>query len=162
MIVMMPRKLTHKQVKFVKLMANGIAQGKAAAFAGYVAPEQEAWRLLRVPAVTQAISEAVERRIMTEGATLGFRVLVDLAKGGKAENVRFQAAKTLLQAAGHLADKGKLAPDAAKQETTIQDLEAMQKMIADRKADLEGEIRDVTPLNADILSISEGGYHNSL
>lgn len=146
----MAKKLTDKQFIFVKLMAKGVKQGKSAEIAGYTSPEQEAWRLLRMPVIALAISEAVERCIMTEGATLGFRVLVGLAKTGNTENVRFQAAKMLLQAAGHLADKGRVPSIAAKQEATLQDLEDIQKMIAERKVDLEGGIRDITPLNADI------------
>lgn len=71
--------LTEQQAGFVaSYLANGERQTEAARQAGYAHPEQEGWRLMRNPAVWQAILDG-QRRQASRLRAVGIRTLERLA-----------------------------------------------------------------------------------
>lgn len=94
--------LTPKQSAFVTNLVLGNPPGKAAEMAGYSYPDQSSWRLTRVPAIQAAIRKESERILITQGvpAALGFMISAPADKKLPGA-VRFQAAKWVMESAGH-------------------------------------------------------------
>ena len=95
--------LTDKQRLFVEAyLANGAKRKLAAISAGYTNPETEGWRMMKNPAVLQAIREGREELISGEmsGIAMGTlkQIMLDTAAPPAA---RVAAAKWTLEAAGH-------------------------------------------------------------
>ena len=94
--------LTEQQRQFViAYVSNGGNGRQAAAVAGYSFPDQSAHNLRRNPAVSSAIRAELSRQI-EGGASLGWAVMRELmTDAATSPQVRFQAAKWSLEAAGH-------------------------------------------------------------
>ena len=95
-------KLTTKQKRFVtEYVANASNAAEAARRAGYSSkrPDQEGYRLLRLPHVVAAIKEAAER-MLNANVIIGAQTIVDLAKNAESESVRLQAGQSLLDRGG--------------------------------------------------------------
>jgi hypothetical protein len=93
--------LNESQGVFVReFVANGGDRQKAARLAGYSDPRTEGYRLLNTQKVRDAIKREQERVIQCEGASLALASLLDLLKETTPANVRFQAARWILEAAG--------------------------------------------------------------
>lgn len=85
-----------RRAKFVELVADGIAAGKAAEQAGYAHGAQEAYRLLKDPEVVRAIQEASEGR--SAGLVgVALSTCVRLMKEKYPPSVQLGAAKTILE-----------------------------------------------------------------
>ena len=99
--------LTARQLGFVKayVKLGGMNATQAAIAAGYSGKGDRngaavaASRLLQRPVIIQAIREEVERTLRA-GVALGASVLEQLAREGKSESVRLQAAQALLDRGG--------------------------------------------------------------
>lgn len=98
-----PEGLTHKQALFVKALVSGRKQGEAAAMAGYVGyPDSNASRLVRLPHIQRAIRRETERRLLVEGIPAALEFIVKAPADKKLPGaVRFQAAKWVMESAGH-------------------------------------------------------------
>lgn len=97
--------LTDLQNRMVAATCDGLPPGLAALKAGY-SLEEAGWQTLRLPSVIVAIHLEIQRRIVTEGAPLGLRVLVELAKDDTVPGaVRRACARDLMAMAGHVAPK---------------------------------------------------------
>lgn len=139
--------LTERQGAFVAAYAKSSLGTASAIEAGY-APEWaavEANRLLRLPIVSAALQFEVRRRI-TVLAPMALGVLEHLARNEQvADKVRLDAAKTLLDRAGHIAPRAKadsMGADLPLNEMTTAEL----RSLADK---LEGEIAGrAKPVNA--------------
>jgi hypothetical protein len=93
--------LNEPQGVFVReYVANGGDRQKAARLAGYSDQRTEGYRLLNTPKVRQAIKEEQERVITCEGGSKALAAMMTLLGEETPHNVRFQAAKWILEAAG--------------------------------------------------------------
>jgi hypothetical protein len=81
-------------------VANGGDRQKAARLAGYSDPRTEGYRLLNMQKVRDAIKREQERVIMCEGGSRALAAMLGLLGEETPHNVRFQAAKWILEAAG--------------------------------------------------------------
>ena len=80
--------------------ANGGDRQKAARLAGYSDPRTEGYRLLNTQKVRDAIKHEQERVITCEGGSRALAAMLGLLGEETPHNVRFQAAKWILEAAG--------------------------------------------------------------
>lgn len=98
-------RLTPKQRRFVDhyLSLGGVNATRAAVLAGYEGGRNgagvTAHRLLKQPAILQAIRDLAEARLRS-GVALAASVLEELAKTAKNESVRLKAAESLLDRGG--------------------------------------------------------------
>ena len=93
--------LNESQGIFVReYVANGGDRQKAAKLAGYSDPRTEGYRLLNTQKVRDAIKDEQERAITCEGGSQALATMLGLLGEGTPHNVRFQAAKWVLEAAG--------------------------------------------------------------
>jgi hypothetical protein len=93
--------LNESQGVFVReFVANGGDRQKAARLAGYSDPRTEGYRLLNTQKVRDAIKHEQERLIMSEGGSRALATMLGLLGEETPHNVRFQAAKWILEAAG--------------------------------------------------------------
>lgn len=111
-----PRKsegLTPQQRTFVAEFVSGNGdKTRAARIAGYADPGREVFRLLSNPNVLKAVHDARARLLDGDLATVALSTMRDLMDKKNPGNVRFQAAKYILDAAGHGAksDEGRERP----------------------------------------------------
>lgn len=94
--------LTERQAKFAQALIRGATIPEAALGAGYSHGES-GYQALDSSAVQAALSDYRDRVLKTEGANLGMTTMMDLCDGKVAAGVRYQAAKWLLEHAGHVA-----------------------------------------------------------
>jgi phage terminase small subunit len=134
------RNLTERQSRFVEAYVNGRNITGSAIDAGYSesTASQIGSALLKVPHIQAAVQAGV-RHALALDAPLARRVLVDLAQDAHMNpKIRLDAAKTLLDRAGHVAPRpttDKSAEHQALHEMSIEQLRAL----ADR---LESELAD--------------------
>lgn len=136
--IALQHQFTPKQDAFASFVIDGIAPRAAAELAGYAkdSADLEAKRLLRHPAILAVVQVGIARRLAI-GAPMALSVLQDFALDPSMHpKIRLDAAKTLLDRAGHIAPKAVAAGQAGDvplNEMTMTDLRAL----ADK---LEGEI----------------------
>lgn len=144
--------LTEKQAKFVKLVTEGVPRGRAAELAGYSAPDQDAWRLVRTPSVIAALHEERERIIKTEVGSLGLARLIEgLQPGAMARKDQLGYIRTALQMAGHL-EKASENKDLSKKDPHQMSAEELRQFIDMGRKSLEvldSRAKDITPGPAD-------------
>jgi len=153
--------LTEQQTEFVRQMiVNGGNEHNAAKAAGYDADyiKTAVYRLRRNPKVVDALRRERENWIQTTGGSLAIKTLealmIDPAVSGQ---VRFQAAKFTLEAAGHGIQVQKLQlglpdPDKPLSDMSLTELEAFLKAGSSAIATLQDERAktiDVTPTKVD-------------
>ena len=122
--------LTEKQAAFVAhFVGGGLRQTEAAAAAGYASPREEAWGLIRNPAVQAEIAKARAALISGDGARLAWRTMARLMEDGSGSPpaVQFQAARWVLEASGQglaarIAERG-IEPERALAEMSLGELE---------------------------------------
>lgn len=151
------RGLTAKRRKFVNNVLLGLKPAKAAEVAGYSCPAQAANYLTNQLSIQNAIQRESQRVLMTEGLSNSLRFMVSAPGNEKLPGaVRFQAAKWVMEAAGHglAAQRAALGlPDSDKplSEMSITELDAFlaagRGAIAQIKANemrtIEGESRNI-------------------
>jgi hypothetical protein len=123
--------LTDKQAAFVThFVGGGLRQTEAAAAAGYASPREEAYSLIRNPAVQAEIGKARAALIAGDGARLAWRTMARLMEDGAGSPpaVQFQAARWVLEASGQglaarIAERG-VEPERALAEMSLGELEA--------------------------------------
>ena len=114
------RGLSEKQDKFVRQLVIGNTQTEAARLAGYAFPDQDAYRLVRLPKIQREIRDRTEALLNTVGAIVGVGTLLSIAKNEKSPAAaRVQAANSLLDRVGI----GK--KDAPKQSLSDKDISGM-------------------------------------
>lgn len=100
--------LTEQQGAFVvNYVANGGNRQQAARTAGYSDPRTESYRLLNLPHIRQAIADERERVLGCELASKALATMSELLGEDIPAQVRFQAARWVLEAVGH--DSGRVA-----------------------------------------------------
>jgi len=123
--------LNESQGIFVReYVANGGDRQKAARMAGYRDPRTEGYRLLNTQKVRDAIKHEQERVIGCEGASLALGVLFDLLKENAPANVRFQAARWILEAAGIGAVAQTERPNDAASNISVMSIEELEAFVA--------------------------------
>lgn len=115
----MSRKLTGKQAAFVDAVANGVKPTPAARSAGYVVAKTDAYRLLRLPHVLEALQERRSARIRGDLASVALTTMQDLMSGDTPAATRYQASKWVLEHAGHHVD-----PDQDHQAKPLEEMDA--------------------------------------
>ena len=95
--------LNEQQQKFVHYLSLGNNQKSAAQLAGYSGPEHAAYRLLLNPFIRKAVHDARVSRL-TGTACQALNVMTDLLES-PSHVVQFQAARWILESAGHVAPK---------------------------------------------------------
>lgn len=147
--------LTEQQRKFVMAYINSGDEKAAAIASEYSWPmSPTARQAIRSPVVVAAIQAEVSRRIRTEGAVIGHSVLIEVARDTTApKGVRVDAAKALLDRAGHIAPRAEAARNTDGRplaEYSIEDLQGLVDSLKRRAAD---QARDVTaPISASASS----------
>ncbi|API60547.1 hypothetical protein BSL82_15690 [Tardibacter chloracetimidivorans] len=138
--------LTEKQLAFVQAYAEGCSPGEAALKSGY-ATREVGYQVVRSPAVQKALHEWRENMINTEGANLAIRTMIALMQPGNPGGVRFQAAKYMLDAAGH-GPKDESGHAKELHEMTADELEAA---ISKLDSALAGKAEAAKPVNARVI-----------
>lgn len=143
--------LTAAQDAFVaEYVANGAKGTAAAKAAGYADPGQEAWRLLQLPHVQEAIRFEQARIIRGELGTLAVAVLKSILKNPSTDKdmmaLKGRVAIAVVDRAGHVAPK---APEAAKptgdKPITEMSVAELDEVIAKGQALLDARLKNVTP-----------------
>lgn len=93
----MARKLTEKQANFVAHTARGVARTHAARLAGFSAPEVEAYRLMRLPHVVEALHQRREAALKGDLAHLVVDTMRDLLGPTTPAATRYNAARWVLE-----------------------------------------------------------------
>lgn len=97
-----PDRLTAMQSVFVRELVGTGRQGKAAEAAGYSYPDQAGHYLVRQPHIQRAIQIETERRLRVEGVPAALQFMITAPADKKLPGaVRFQAAKWVMESAGH-------------------------------------------------------------
>ena len=150
--------LTDKQRRFVRFYVhNGGHAAAAAESAGYENPAQSAHQILRSKRVQAGVKREREKFIDGDLANAAACCIRDLITDKDTPaNVRFQASKWALEAAGHStkgADAAADGGDKSLNEMTIDELQAFinggQQAIADKR-DQEARTIDVQPGSAQV------------
>jgi phage terminase small subunit len=128
--------LSEKQAAFVQAFVDQgsgdyIAAAKAAGYTPSVAKTSH-YRVTRSPQLLAAIHLEVSRRLQ-EGAPIALKVLTDLAGSAKTpEKIRLDAAKAILDRAGHIAPRARSLGDAGEKtlgEMSLDELKATQERL---------------------------------
>jgi phage terminase small subunit len=139
------RQLTDKQTAFVTALIETGDAATAAELAGFRdRPSKEAWRLLRIPHVLAALNTAVAAAL-AEDAPLARNLLRQYVKDDSMNpKIRLDAAKTLLDRAGHIAPKAK--DQSAGHEKPLNEMSTEElRALADRfEAELAGRAKLVS------------------
>lgn len=114
--------MTDKQAAFVSALLQGHSIPKAGEIAGYSHPSG-AYQAVSSRTVQDALRRFRQRAINTEGASLGYRTMIELCADDQPASVRFQAAKFLMVAGG--AGKADEDDDNAIGEMSEQELERL-------------------------------------
>jgi hypothetical protein len=142
--------LTEMQAAFVRHVSEGVEPNQAVTLAGYGTSNiySRAHELLRSPHVLAAIHLDVRRRLVS-GAPIALAVIERLVKDESTPpKIRLDAAKTLLDRAGHIAPRAIL--DKGTQELALHELSLSElRSLADRlEGELAGRAKDVSGANA--------------
>lgn len=140
--------LDDKQAVFVNTVIDGMRPQEAALASGY--PALAAFGLLRLPNIMLAMRSEVARRLRSEGAAVGYQVLVRIARDEDApKGVRAQCAMALLDRAGHVAPRAEAAAPGEKTMSEMTPHELLD-VINECEGELAGRAR---PVNAPELEL---------
>jgi hypothetical protein len=141
--------LTDKEANFVRHISEGIAPPDAARLAGFAEASRGAvYSLLRAPRVLAAIHTEVRRKLVAV-APIALAVIERLVKDDTTPpKIRLDAAKTLLDRAGHIAPRAIV--DKATHELSLHELSIGElRQLADRlEGELAGRAKDISGANA--------------
>lgn len=136
-------KITAQQQEFVRLVALGTPHDEAAVLAGY-APHT-GWSVMQSPAVRRVLHLAISEVLVTEGAPLAVKTLLEVVKNKEySPRDRVAAARTILDRAGYT---GKSTSADSPADKPLSEMSTDElKALVDK---LEGELADrATPVNA--------------
>ncbi len=143
-------KLTEMQAAFVRHVSEGVEPNQAVTLAGYGTSNiySRAHDLLHAPHVLAAIHSEVRRRLVA-GAPIALAVIERLVKDDTTPpKIRLDAAKTLLDRAGHIAPRAitdKATHELALHELSLGDL----RQLADKlEGEIAGRAKDVSGADA--------------
>lgn len=141
----LPSGLTQKQADFVGFRVLGIPQTEAARMAGYAFPDQDGYRLSRLPHVQAAIVREVRRAILTEDFQLARETIRQaMIRPDVPWGVKMTAAKLTLDAV-HEFTREKTGDDKEMEDMTPAEL---VELIRQAEATAAGRARDITPGSA--------------
>lgn len=101
----MSKKLTEKQATFVAHVSKGVNRTKAARIAGFASPAVEAFRLMKLPHVVEALHSRREAALRGDLASLAVDTMRDLMSSETPAATRYQASKWVLEHSGHQVDQ---------------------------------------------------------
>lgn len=107
----MARKLTNKQAIFVAHTSKGVSRTQAARLAGFSAPAVEAYRLMRLPHVVDALKQRRDAALKGDLAALAVDTMRDLMAPNTPAATRYNAARWVLENAGHSRSDNELSRD---------------------------------------------------
>ena len=143
--------LTEMQAAFVRHVSAGLEPSQAVTQAGYGTSNvySRAHELLRSPHILAAIHTEVRRRLVA-GAPIALAVIERLVRDDTTPpKIRLDAAKTLLDRAGHIAPRAIV--DKATHELALHELSLGElRSLADKlEGELSGRAKDIGGANAD-------------
>lgn len=151
--------LTEQQLKFVQRFLVHSDQKLAATEAGYSGDAAAVgYQLVRHPQIAAVIYAELTVKLKVEGATLGYRVLQEIARDDTApKGVRADCAKALLDRAGFPAQRAREAPKQGAGSLADMSLDDLRELVAKLEREAGDKARDITPAsdnsaNADSLS----------
>jgi phage terminase small subunit len=137
--------LTDMQSLFVRYVCDGMNHTKAAELAGYAGDSSTPSRVASHPEVIKAIGAELVRRLASEGAPVGYSVLLSIARNEAAsDRARIDASKALLDRAGYVPPRAS-EPAPASFSVDSMDREQLRRFIAEAESKLASEAKDVTP-----------------
>ncbi len=104
---------------FVAHVAKGVPRTKAARLAGFVAPAVEAFRLMKLPHVVDALHTRREAALKGDLASLAVETMRELMSPETPAATRYQAARWTLEHAGHVSSD-----DESSQATALEEMDA--------------------------------------
>lgn len=137
--------LTAMQAEFVRNVSSGLEPSQAVMLSGYSSANvhSRAHDLLRAPHVRAAIHTEIRNKLVA-GAPVALAVIERLIKDDTTPpKIRLDAAKTLLDSAGHIAPRAimdKATHELALHEMTIDDLRQLAERL---EGEIAGRARDV-------------------
>ena len=139
------RQLTDKQTAFVAALIETGDAPTAAQLAGFLdRPSKEAWRLLRIPRVMAAVNAAVQIAL-AEDAPLARNLLRQYVKDPSMHpKIRLDAAKTLLDRAGHIAPKARDASGGQDKPLNEMSRDELRALVDRYEAELTGRAKLVS------------------
>lgn len=146
--------LTPQQLLFAqRYIAHG-EQKLAAEESGYSGDcAAVGYSLLRHPQIAAVIYAELTVRFKVEGATLGQRVLMDIAKDESApKGVRADCAKALLDRAGFPAQRAREAPKDGERTLADLTLDELREMVDRLEKEAANQARDVTPASESLAN----------
>lgn len=143
--------LSDKQLIFVRALAEGHKQTKAAEMAGYSHPAVEGHRLMRLPHIVASVRQERDKLFCGELAGLAIDVLRDVLndKENTPAHVRLDASKFVLKVAGHIEKTQKAlaleVPDKAISDMTEEELSGYIERGGAALKLIEGTVTNVEP-----------------
>jgi hypothetical protein len=156
--------LTEMQAQFVHHVSEGIDPHRAVALAGYETSNaySRAHDLLRAPHVLAAIHTEVRRKLVA-GAPIALSVIERLVKDeATPPKIRLDAAKTLLDRAGHIAPRAIV--DKGTHELVLNELSIGElRQLADKlESELAGRAKDVSGASDDPAGTQSTGIESAV
>lgn len=159
------RKLTDKQKTFIRELVKGLSRSAAARAAGYSAPAEDAYKLMRLPHVRDELHQRRAAWIHGDLSTVAMRTMRDLMIEAPAAQ-RYQAARWVLEQAGHRdGDADKDAADRPLDELGPEDLaravqsgmESLRQLAGslDGVQIVDGEARTLRTIEGELVSEQE-------
>lgn len=125
----MAKKLTEKQAKFARAVAQGMPLIPAARQAGYSDADHEPHRLMQLEHVREDIQRRREAYIQGDLGHLAQNAVRDLLGAKTPANTRWQVAKWVLEAGG-LGPKGEAGENPGQKDLTDMDAEELQAAVS--------------------------------
>lgn len=142
--------LNERQARFVEHVVDGVPYQKAYALAGYAPKQQNAWLLIRHPAVSLAIRAEMTRRLQNEDAPAARRLLRQFVDDETVDKrLRADCAKTLLARGGYVEPKAAEIVAPGQKEASEMSTDELEAFISKAKQQLDARAegaKDVTPI----------------
>lgn len=164
----MSRKLTTKQRDFVHRVAEGANPSQAARDAGYSAPNQDAYKLMRVPHVLQAIRERRTAEIDGDLTTIALDTMRELMTDAESvpASTRYKAAEWTLKAAGYAGREADQGPDAVPLEemnaaqladAVSSGMQALGELAQQLNGShvIDNQVRPLKQISADVVEVTD-------
>ncbi|MEY9506919.1 phage terminase small subunit [Bradyrhizobium diazoefficiens] len=148
--VALTHEFTPKQHAFASFLIDGVEKRKAAELAGYAkeSADLEANRLLRHPAILAAVQIGIAKRLAI-GAPMALSVIQDFALDTSMHpKIRLDAAKTLLDRAGHIAPKAVAQGQNAAKPLNEMSMAELRELADKLEGEISGRAKEVSSAKA--------------
>jgi phage terminase small subunit len=147
------RQLTEMQTTFVRKMSETGDATESARRAGYRGSNAAAaaYDLMQLPHVLAALQIAVRRHLVTD-APMARRVTVEIAQNEDiSPKVRLDAAKTLLDRAGHVAPRPRSEDDRTQTPLHEMTTDELRELATRLEGEIAGRAKEIAPTSSDVV-----------